>query len=229
MWVPVVPPGAAGPGGRLPEHPPQPALDRQQPLHRLDRPLLFQIHAPEGHEAVPAMEYVLMVVATVSGRPAAMGLAWFLYGADPAWARPKAFVKRFPELFEWVNAKYDVDEFYEAAFIGPCKQLGAQLWAFDSLGGGRHGQRRGPVHPDPEPRRPLVRRQDRGRPGEPGGLGPAAGRPGLPQASRAAGCRTTPSSCSSASSSSPSGSSWPEFPYCPVRPLDLAGVPMIPW
>jgi NADH-quinone oxidoreductase subunit L len=26
-----------------------------------------------------------------------------------------------------------VDEFYEAAFIGPCKQLGAQLWAFDSL------------------------------------------------------------------------------------------------
>ena len=26
-----------------------------------------------------------------------------------------------------------VDEFYEAAVIGPCKQLGAQLWRFDSL------------------------------------------------------------------------------------------------
>jgi len=25
-----------------------------------------------------------------------------------------------------------VDEFYEAALIGPCKQLGAQLWAFDA-------------------------------------------------------------------------------------------------
>ena len=29
---------AAGPGRRLPEHPPQPALDRRQPLHRVDLP-----------------------------------------------------------------------------------------------------------------------------------------------------------------------------------------------
>jgi len=50
------------------------------------------------------------------------------YGQDPTWSRPRAFVQRFPDLFRWVNAKYYVDEFYEAAFIGPCKQLGAQLW-----------------------------------------------------------------------------------------------------
>ncbi|HLO65966.1 MAG TPA: NADH-quinone oxidoreductase subunit L, partial [Holophaga sp.] len=97
------------------------------------KPLLFQAHgAHEAHGAAPAIEYVLMFVATVVWAPAAMGLAWWFYGADPSWAKPRAFVKRFPELFEWVNAKYYIDEFYEAAFIGPCKQLGAQLWAFDT-------------------------------------------------------------------------------------------------
>ena len=96
-------------------------------------PLLFQVHAPEAHEAAPAMEYILMLVATVVWAPAAMILAWFLYGRDPSWSRPKAFVKRFPNLYRWCNAKYYVDEFYEAALIGPCKQLGAQLWRFDSL------------------------------------------------------------------------------------------------
>jgi NADH-quinone oxidoreductase subunit L len=95
-------------------------------------PLLYQSHAHHAHEAAPAMEYILMVVATVIWAPAAMALAWWFYGADPSWAKPRAFVKRFPELFEWVNAKYYIDEFYEAAFIGPCKQLGAQLWAFDA-------------------------------------------------------------------------------------------------
>ena len=95
-------------------------------------PLLFQT-GPEVHEAVPAMEYILMAVATLVVAPGAMGLAWWWYGADPTWSRPRAFVRSFPVLFRWVNAKYYVDEFYEAAFIGPCKQLGAQLWAFDSL------------------------------------------------------------------------------------------------
>jgi NADH-quinone oxidoreductase subunit L len=96
-------------------------------------PLLYQTGAHEAAEAVPAMEYILMAVATLVWAPAAMGLAWWFYAADPTWSRPRAFVKRFPELFRWVNAKYYVDEFYQAAFIGPCKQLGAQLWAFDSL------------------------------------------------------------------------------------------------
>jgi NADH-quinone oxidoreductase subunit L len=79
------------------------------------------------------MEYILMAVATLVWAPAAMFLAWRFYAADPAWSAPRAFVKRFPNLFRWVNAKYYVDEFYEAAVIGPCKQLGAQLWRFDSL------------------------------------------------------------------------------------------------
>jgi len=96
-------------------------------------PLLFQTAGHHAHEAPPAIEYVLMLVATLVWAPAAMGLAWWFYGQDPAWARPRAFVRRFPELFEWVNAKYYIDEFYEAALIGPCKQLGAQLWAFDAL------------------------------------------------------------------------------------------------
>jgi NADH-quinone oxidoreductase subunit L len=95
-------------------------------------PLLFQT-GPHGHEAAPAMEYILMAVATLVWAPGAMLLAWWFYGKDPAWAKPRAFVRTFPNLFRWVNAKYYVDEFYEAAFIGPCKQLGAQLWAFDSL------------------------------------------------------------------------------------------------
>jgi NADH-quinone oxidoreductase subunit L len=96
-------------------------------------PLLYQTHPVEAHEAVPAMEYILMAVATLVWAPAAMGLAWLFYARDPAWTRPRAFVRRYPVLFRWVNAKYYVDEFYEAAFIGPCKQLGAQLWAFDAL------------------------------------------------------------------------------------------------
>jgi NADH-quinone oxidoreductase subunit L len=79
------------------------------------------------------MEYILMFWATVVWAPAAMILAWVFYGKDPSWSRPKAFVKAFPNLFRWVHNKYFVDEFYEAAFIGPCKQLGAQLWRFDSL------------------------------------------------------------------------------------------------
>jgi NADH-quinone oxidoreductase subunit L len=95
-------------------------------------PLLFQT-GPHPHEAPEAIEYILMAVATLVWAPAAMLLAWWFYGADPSWARPKAFVKRFPGLYRWVNAKYYVDEFYQAAVIGPCKQLGAQLWAFDSL------------------------------------------------------------------------------------------------
>ena len=95
-------------------------------------PILYQTGAHHAHEAPPAIEYLLMAVATLVWAPGAMFLAWRFYGADPTWSTPKAFVKRFPELFEWVNAKYYVDEFYEAAFIGPCKQLGAQLWAFDA-------------------------------------------------------------------------------------------------
>ena len=95
-------------------------------------PILYQTGAHHAHEAPPAIEYILMAVATLVWAPGAMFLAWRFYGADPTWSTPKAFVKRFPELFEWVNAKYYVDEFYEAAFIGPCKQLGAQLWAFDT-------------------------------------------------------------------------------------------------
>jgi len=99
---------------------------------RFIAPMLYQT-GPVEHEAAGAMEYILMAVATLVWAPAAMGLAWLFYGKDPAWSRPRAFVKRFPDLFRWVNAKYYVDEFYEAAFIGPCKQLGAQLWRFDSL------------------------------------------------------------------------------------------------
>jgi NADH-quinone oxidoreductase subunit L len=95
-------------------------------------PILFQAHAPEALEAVPSMEYVLMAVATLVWAPAAMALAWWFYVTDPTWARPRAFVKRFPNLFRWVNAKYYVDEFYDWAVIGACKQLGAQLWAFDA-------------------------------------------------------------------------------------------------
>ena len=96
-------------------------------------PLLYQsapIHA--AHEAAPAIEYGLMAWATLVWAPGAMLLAYFFYAMDPSWARPRAFVKRFPRLFHWVHNKYFVDEFYEMAILGPCKQLGAQLWAFDT-------------------------------------------------------------------------------------------------
>lgn len=95
-------------------------------------PLLFQGTDHAAHGPAPVLEYVLMVFATVVWAPAAMLLAWHIYGADPSWSWARAFVNRFPRLFRWVHAKYYVDEFYEAAFIGPCKQLGAQLWAFDT-------------------------------------------------------------------------------------------------
>ncbi len=96
-------------------------------------PLLFQKEAAHAaHGAAPAIEYGLMAWATFVWAPGAMLLAWWLYGMDPSWSRPKAFVARFPGLFRWVHHKYYVDEFYEAAVIRPCKQFSAQLWAFDA-------------------------------------------------------------------------------------------------
>ena len=95
-------------------------------------PLLFQVHAPEAHEAAPAMEDILMLVATLVWAPGAMLLAWWIYKVDPSWSRAKAFVARFPNLFRWVNAKYYVDEFYDAALIEPIKRFSAQLWSFDT-------------------------------------------------------------------------------------------------
>jgi len=96
-------------------------------------PLLYQtapLHA--SHEAAPAIEYGLMAWATLVWAPGAMLLAWWIYKLDPSWGKARAFVAKFPGLFRWVHNKYFVDEFYEWAFIGPCKQLGAQLWAFDT-------------------------------------------------------------------------------------------------
>ena len=61
-----------------------------------------------------------------------MLLAWWMYKIDPSWSRPKAFVAKFPNLYRWVNAKYYVDEFYEAAIIEPLKRFSAQLWSFDT-------------------------------------------------------------------------------------------------
>jgi NADH-quinone oxidoreductase subunit L len=94
-------------------------------------PVLFQLlHV--HHDSAPALEYGLMAWATLLWVPGAMALAMWFYAWDPSWSRAKAFVARFPNLFRWVHAKYYVDEFYEATLIGPCKQLGAQLWAFDA-------------------------------------------------------------------------------------------------
>lgn len=96
-------------------------------------PLLFQKAAAHAHHGgAPAIEYILQGWATLIWAPGAMLLAWWIYKVDPTWSRAKAFVARFPNLFRWVYNRYYVDEFYEAAIIGPCKQLGAQLWAFDT-------------------------------------------------------------------------------------------------
>jgi NADH-quinone oxidoreductase subunit L len=96
-------------------------------------PLLYQVAAPEhGHHAAPAIEYALMFWATLIWAPGAILLAVWIYGADPSWSRARAFVTRFPKVFEWVNAKYYVDEFYEAALIEPIKRFSAQLWSFDT-------------------------------------------------------------------------------------------------
>jgi len=96
-------------------------------------PLLYQQHAVHAHHGgAPAIEYLLMFWATIIWAPGAMLLAWWIYKIDPTWSRARAFVTAFPNLFRWVHNKYYVDEFYEAALIGPCKQLGAQLWSFDA-------------------------------------------------------------------------------------------------
>jgi NADH-quinone oxidoreductase subunit L len=96
-------------------------------------PLLYQV-APvhHGEHIPPAMEYGLMAWATLVWAPGAMLLAWWMYKVDPTWGRAKAFVAAFPNLFRWVNNKYFVDEFYEAAIIGPIKRFSAQLWSFDT-------------------------------------------------------------------------------------------------
>jgi len=96
-------------------------------------PLLYQVApAHHGEHVPPAIEYGLMAWATLVWAPAAMLLAWWMYKVDPSWSRAKAFVARFPVLYRWVNAKYYVDEFYEAALIEPIKRFSAQLWSFDT-------------------------------------------------------------------------------------------------
>nr|WP_320133142.1 NADH-quinone oxidoreductase subunit L [uncultured Holophaga sp.] len=95
-------------------------------------PLLYQSHALHAHHGAPAIEYILMGWATIIWAPGAMLLAWWIYKSDPSWSRAKAFVAAWPRLHRWVYHRYFVDEFYEVAIIAPCKQLGAQLWAFDA-------------------------------------------------------------------------------------------------
>jgi len=96
-------------------------------------PLLYQVTAPEhGHHAPPFIEYALMFWATLVWAPGAILLAIWIYGLDPSWSKARAFVTRFPKVFEWVNAKYYVDEFYEWAIIAPTKRFSAQLWSFDT-------------------------------------------------------------------------------------------------
>jgi NADH-quinone oxidoreductase subunit L len=95
-------------------------------------PLLYQV-APvhHGEHIPPFIEYGLMIFANLWAG-SAIFLAWWIYKMDPSWSRAKAFVTRFPNLFRWVNAKYYVDEFYEAALIEPIKRFSAQLWSFDT-------------------------------------------------------------------------------------------------
>ena len=96
-------------------------------------PLLYQVTAPDhGHHAPPFIEYALMFWATLVWAPGAILLAIWIYGLDPSWSKARAFVTRFPKVFEWVNAKYYVDEFYEWAIIAPTKRFSAQLWSFDT-------------------------------------------------------------------------------------------------
>lgn len=95
-------------------------------------PILYQVQAPlHGEHAVPAIETFLQIFANLWAF-GAMALAIWMYGLDPSWSKAKAFVARFPQVFEWVNAKYYVDEFYEALLINPIKRLSAQLWSFDT-------------------------------------------------------------------------------------------------
>jgi len=95
-------------------------------------PLLYQVRSGHGgHHAAESIEYILMGFAIVWAL-SAMGLAWWMYISDPTWSKAKAFVARFPQVFEWVNAKYYVDEFYDAMIINPIKQFSAQLWSFDN-------------------------------------------------------------------------------------------------
>ncbi len=136
MWLPVaILAGLAVVGGFLnyPE-----SLHRIFPIVPADlfgkwiEPLLYQV-APvhHGEHTPPLIEYGLMIFANIWAG-AAIFLAWWIYKVDPTWSRAKAFVARFPNLFRWVNAKYYVDEFYEAALIAPIKRFSAQLWSFDT-------------------------------------------------------------------------------------------------
>jgi NADH-quinone oxidoreductase subunit L len=137
MWLPVsILAGLAVVGGFLnfPE-----SLHRILPIVPAElfskwiEPLLYQVApAHHGEHVPPAIEYGLMAWATLIWAPSAMLLAWWMYKIDPSWSRAKAFVAAFPNLFRWVNNKYFVDEFYEAAIIGPIKRFSAQLWSFDT-------------------------------------------------------------------------------------------------
>ena len=133
MWVPVFILALLAVGGGF--------LNVPHALHFLGHsyfsewlsPILYQITSvSEGIEAVSKVEYGLMIWATVIWAPGAMALAYWIYASDPSWSRAKRFVKNYPNLFEWVNARFYIDEFYEALLITPMKRLAGQLWSFDT-------------------------------------------------------------------------------------------------
>ncbi len=81
------------------------------------------------------------------GRPAAMGLAWWFYGKDPAWSRPRAFVKRFPDAVPLGERQVLRRRVLRSRLHRPLQAAGGPALGLRLPGGGRHGQRRGPVHP----------------------------------------------------------------------------------
>lgn len=96
-------------------------------------PILYSSQSHELHVATaPTIEYVLMGWATLIWAPGAMLLAYWIYAKDSSWSLAQKFTSSNPNLYEWVHAKYYLDEFYESLIINPIKRLGGQLWSFDT-------------------------------------------------------------------------------------------------
>jgi NADH-quinone oxidoreductase subunit L len=72
--------------------------------------------------------YLFMIVSTVIAS-AGIGLAWLLHLRDRSLAERVA--ARVPRLVRLLEAKYWVDEIYDAAIVEPLRRLGRLLFAFD--------------------------------------------------------------------------------------------------
>jgi NADH-quinone oxidoreductase subunit L len=74
---------------------------------------------------------VFLIGSSVAVGLAGIFMAWIWYVKKETENIPKKWADKFPNVHRVLLEKYYVDEFYDLAFINPCKDGGVLMWKFD--------------------------------------------------------------------------------------------------